>query len=148
MLMPKACCIYWRAGCFVRPSGSCTSIPGSNRNSSGSGADRNIFVDIALCFLSAVAFADDDDAQCVGPRVVLSHDAGLLRFHGLHRGPFLGFAPTGVRVWWDGVAVFTFDGGKVRDLWVLEDIHRLTQRLKNDAHDGLEFTGPGGCHSA
>ena len=52
-----------------------------------------------------------------------------LRYHGYHRGELLGFRPTGRHVWWYGTPFFTFDGAKVRDLWVLGDIHGLTERL-------------------
>jgi len=52
-----------------------------------------------------------------------------LRFHGLHRGPLLGFAPTGRRVDWAGSAHFTFAGGRVADLWVLGDIYGLAKQL-------------------
>jgi hypothetical protein len=35
-------------------------------------------------------------------------------------------------VWWDGAAIFTFDGQKVHDLWVLGDIYGLVGRMKGD----------------
>ena len=53
-----------------------------------------------------------------------------LRFHGLHQRELFGVAPTGRHVWWHGMPVFTFEGAKVRDLWVLGDIHNLIARLK------------------
>jgi predicted ester cyclase len=58
-----------------------------------------------------------------------------LRFHGLHRRELFGIAPTGRHVWWYGMPVFTFEGAKVRDLWVLGDIHNLLARLKGE-HEG------------
>jgi len=54
---------------------------------------------------------------------------GKLRYHGYHRGELLGYRPTGRHVWWYGAPFFTFDGAKVRDLWVLGDIHGLISRL-------------------
>lgn len=54
---------------------------------------------------------------------------GKLRFHGLHRRELFGVAPSGRHVWWHGAPIFTFDGDKVRDLWVLGDIYGLQQRL-------------------
>jgi predicted ester cyclase len=36
-----------------------------------------------------------------------------MRFEGIHRGPFMGFAPTGRRVAWAGAALFTLKGGKL-----------------------------------
>jgi predicted ester cyclase len=54
---------------------------------------------------------------------------GKLRFHGYHRAELFGVPPTGRHVWWFGTPIFTFDGPKVRDLWVLGDIHGLIGRL-------------------
>ncbi len=65
--------------------------------------------------------------------------SGRIRFHGIHRGPLFGQAPTGRHVWWYGAPVFTFEGGRVRDLWVLGDIHGLIGRIAEDAVDQHEF---------
>ncbi len=53
-----------------------------------------------------------------------------LRYHGYHRGELLGHPPTGRHVWWYGTPFFKFDGNKVRDLWVLGDVHWLIERLR------------------
>jgi len=55
---------------------------------------------------------------------------GKMRFHGVHRTELFGVAPSGRHVWWIGIPIFTFDGAKVRDLYVLGDIHGLIGRLK------------------
>lgn len=55
-----------------------------------------------------------------------------LLFHGTHRGEMMGYAPTGKRVEWHGSAHFTFEGDKVRDLWVLGDVHGLLQRFETN----------------
>jgi predicted ester cyclase len=55
---------------------------------------------------------------------------GKVRFHGIHRKELLGVAATGMHVWWYGVPIFTFGDGKVRDLWVLGDLHGLLGRLQ------------------
>lgn len=55
-----------------------------------------------------------------------------MRFHGLHRGPLLGLAPTGRRVEWTGSAHFTFADGRIADLWVLGDLHGLMKQLSPD----------------
>lgn len=52
-----------------------------------------------------------------------------LRFHGIHQQPLFGHPATGRHVWWHGMPIFTFEGTKVRDLWVLGDIHGLIQRI-------------------
>jgi predicted ester cyclase len=56
--------------------------------------------------------------------------SGKMRFHGHHRQELFGIAPTGRHVWWIGMPIFTFDGSKVRDLYVLGDIYGLVARLK------------------
>ena len=58
---------------------------------------------------------------------------GKLRFHGIHRASLFGFAPTGRHVGWHGAPIFHFEGMKVRDLWVLGDIHGLLAQLRGDA---------------
>jgi ribosomal protein S18 acetylase RimI-like enzyme/predicted ester cyclase len=55
---------------------------------------------------------------------------GRMRFHGIHRGDFLGYRPTGKLVEWTGAALFTFWGDKIQNVWVLGDIHGLLQLLK------------------
>ena len=56
--------------------------------------------------------------------------AGKMRFHGFHRQEMFGVAPSGRHVWWIGMPIFTFDGSKVRDLYVLGDVYGLIERLK------------------
>ena len=58
--------------------------------------------------------------------------SGKLRFHGIHRREMFGVAPSGRHVWWYGMPIFTFDGAKVRDLFVLGDTHGLIRRLKGE----------------
>ena len=54
-----------------------------------------------------------------------------MRFGGVHRGSLLGFAATHRRVEWAGSAHFTFADGRIADLWVLGDLHALTQQLRS-----------------
>ena len=56
--------------------------------------------------------------------------SGKMRFHGFHRKELFGVPPSGRHVWWIGMPIFTFEGAKVRDLFVLGDIHGLIDRLK------------------
>jgi len=56
-----------------------------------------------------------------------------MRFEGIHRGPFLGFAPTGCRVDWTGAALFGLIGDKIADLWVLGDVEGLREQLRRNA---------------
>jgi len=56
--------------------------------------------------------------------------SGKVRFRGIHRRELFGVPPSGRHVWWIGLPIFTFEGAKVRDLFVLGDIHGLIARLK------------------
>lgn len=62
-----------------------------------------------------------------------SRVAGKMRFHGYHRQELFGVEPTGRHVWWIGMPIFTFEGAKVRDLWVLGDIHGLMAKLASNS---------------
>ena len=53
-----------------------------------------------------------------------------MRFHGIHRKELFVVPPTGRRVWWIAMPIFTFEGRKVRDLFVLGDLQGLIERLK------------------
>jgi predicted ester cyclase len=61
--------------------------------------------------------------------------SGKMRFHGFHRRELFGVPPSGRHVWWTGMPIFTFDGPKVRDLYVLGDIHGLIARMKDETPD-------------
>jgi len=56
--------------------------------------------------------------------------SGKMRFHGYHQVEMFGVPPSGRHVWWTGVPIFTFDGERIRDLYVLGDIHGLIQRMQ------------------
>ena len=56
--------------------------------------------------------------------------SGKMRFHGFHSKELFGIPPSGRHVWWIGMPIFTFEGPKVRDLYVLGDIYGLIARLK------------------
>ncbi len=65
--------------------------------------------------------------------------SGKLRFHGTHRDTMFGHAATGRHVWWYGAPIFHFDGPRVRDLWVLGDVHGLIRQLTGEQTDGSEY---------
>lgn len=54
-----------------------------------------------------------------------------MKFTGIHVGEFLGYAPSGKRVSWQGCALFTFDGDLIADVWVLGDLKSLEAQLEN-----------------
>jgi len=63
--------------------------------------------------------------------------SGKTRFHGYHQQKIFGVEPSGCHVWWIGMPIFTFDGPKVRGLYVLGGIYGLIARLKGQAETGL-----------
>ena len=52
-----------------------------------------------------------------------------MKFSGIHKGEFMGFSPSGKKISWAGAALFTFEGEKITDLWVLGDIKSLVEQL-------------------
>jgi predicted ester cyclase len=57
-----------------------------------------------------------------------------MRFSGIHRGEFFGYRPASKPVEWLGSALFSFDGEKVADSWVLGDVHGSLQLLEKNAN--------------
>lgn len=60
-------------------------------------------------------------------------------FHGIQREPMFGCPATNKLVGWQGAPIFTFEGGKVRDLWVLGDIYGLIGQIQPAKITGPEF---------
>ncbi len=52
-----------------------------------------------------------------------------LSYTGTHRGEVFGIAPTGRRFEYAGAAIFDFDDGLIREVWVLGDIYGLIRQL-------------------
>jgi predicted ester cyclase len=53
-----------------------------------------------------------------------------MTFSGVHRGVLLGYPPTQRRVSWNGCALFTFQGERIVDVWVLGDLKGLEAQLQ------------------
>jgi predicted ester cyclase len=56
-----------------------------------------------------------------------------MRFSGVQVAPFRSFAPTGMKVEWDGAALFTFRNDLISELWVLGDLANLDASLQKNA---------------
>ncbi len=56
--------------------------------------------------------------------------SGKMRFHGYHRKELFGIPPSGRHVWWIGMPIFTFENGKIQDLYVLGDVQGLIAQMK------------------
>ena len=59
-----------------------------------------------------------------------------MQFSGTHVGAFRGYRPSGLQVSWQGAALFRFEAGRIRELWVLGDLVGLDAVLK--ANSGLQ----------
>ena len=68
-----------------------------------------------------------DDLIAEGDRVV-----ARLTYAGTHRGEVFGIGPTGRRITYAGVAIFTFRNGRIVSGWVLGDIDALRRQLRDD----------------
>ena len=81
----------------------------------------------ATAFLTA--FPDDlqitvDDSFATGDKVAAHWTA-----QGTHKGPLRGIAPTGKDVRWLGVALYYFSGGKIKQVWGLNDTLGMLQQI-------------------
>jgi predicted ester cyclase len=56
-----------------------------------------------------------------------------MRFSAIHAGELRGRPPSGLLVQWEGAALFHFEGGRIRELWVLGDLVGLDALLKSNA---------------
>lgn len=70
--------------------------------------------------------------KCIIEELVSEDDKvfAKMTFTGMHRGEFMGYAPTERRVSWTGCALFTFKGELIADLWVLGDLVSLHEQLE------------------
>ncbi len=58
-----------------------------------------------------------------------SYQAIRWSFHGTHLGPLFGAPPTGKAVAMDGYDILFIEGGKIRELWVEQDMLTLLQQI-------------------
>ena len=65
-----------------------------------------------------------DDLIAEGDRVVVRW-----RLLGTHEGEFGGIAPTGRAITLKGIAIYRVDGGKLRERWVVADLHGLLEEI-------------------
>ena len=74
------------------------------------------------------------DYKCIIEELVSEGDKVFTKmtFTGIYRGEFLDYSPTHESVSWNGCALFTFDGGRIADVWVLGDLKNLENQLKKN----------------
>lgn len=85
----------------------------------------------AVCDYVRMVTTALSDYRCDVETLVVdgSRAAARVRFSGVHRGEFLGYAPTGRRVEWIGAAFFVEEDAALRDIWVLGDLTSLRAQL-------------------
>lgn len=71
------------------------------------------------------------DYKCIIEELVLENNKvfAKMTFTGIHRNDFMGFPPTHNHVSWNGCALFTFEGERITDVWVLGDLKSLEDQL-------------------
>ena len=64
--------------------------------------------------------------------IIASDDRAVARltYSGTHQGALLGRAPTGLRIEYAGVAMFTMAAGRISKVWVLGDLWGLMQQIE------------------
>ncbi|WP_444894832.1 ester cyclase [Microbulbifer sp. SSSA005] len=74
------------------------------------------------------------DYKCIIEDLVEEGDKvfAKMSFTGFHRDEFMGFLPSHKRVTWNGCALFTFEGDRISDVWVLGDLKSLENQLKKN----------------
>ena len=91
---------------------------------SGPDAFRNYYSNVIRSVLPDARY-EVDDMIAEGDKVVVRW-----RLVGTHKGNFLDISPTGKRVTLKGIAIYRLEDNKVAERWVVTDLHRLLQELK------------------
>jgi predicted ester cyclase len=65
-----------------------------------------------------------DDIIAEGDKVVARFSVS-----GTHKGPFMGVAPTGRKVKWDGINIYRVSGGKIVESWAINDNLGVMQQI-------------------
>ena len=81
----------------------------------------------AASFLTA--FPDDLQVTVEDSFAAADKVAARWIAQGTHDGPLRGFAPTGKEVRWLGVALYYFSGGKIKEVWGLNDAFSMMQQI-------------------
>ena len=78
-----------------------------------------------------------ENYHCKITDIVAEGDKVYARLHytGKHRGELFGYAPTHAKIKWDGIAAFTFEDGKIVDIWALGDVQSVTLQLSKYVMD-------------
>jgi len=75
-----------------------------------------------------------EDFKCIIEDLIEEGEkvAAKMTFTGIHRNVFMGYPPSNKRLTWKGCALFTFEGERMSDVWVLGDVKGLGDQLKQN----------------
>jgi len=82
-------------------------------------------------YATAFLTAFPDDLQVTVEDTVAAGDKVAARWtaRGTHNGPLRGVAPSGKDVKWLGVGLFYLSGGRIKDIWALNDALGMMQQI-------------------
>jgi steroid delta-isomerase-like uncharacterized protein len=82
-------------------------------------------------FIIAITNAFPDVHHDIVDMVAEGEDKVAIRFDvtGTHKGEFQGILPSGKKISFDGMEFFTIIDGKIREIWVSEDMMGLMQQI-------------------
>ena len=82
-------------------------------------------------FATAFLTAFPDDLHVSIEEIVAEGDkvAALWTARGTHKGPLRGVGPTGQLVTWIGMAIYYLSGGKIEQVWGLNDALGIMQQI-------------------
>jgi steroid delta-isomerase-like uncharacterized protein len=87
---------------------------------------RDAFWQIVTTVRSALSGYHCEILVCVSEE---SQAFAKMKFSGTHVGPFRNYPPSGLDIAWHGAALFKFEGGRIREIWVLSDTTALDAAL-------------------
>ncbi|PKB64233.1 MAG: hypothetical protein BZY80_03430 [SAR202 cluster bacterium Io17-Chloro-G2] len=72
------------------------------------------------------------DYRCIIEELVSEGEKvfAKMTFTGIHQDELMGYSPTKHQVSWNGCALFSFNGERIADVWVLGDLKDLEEQLK------------------
>jgi steroid delta-isomerase-like uncharacterized protein len=82
-------------------------------------------------FAKAFLIAFPDDLQVTIEDIYADDDKVAARWtaQGTHNGPLRGIPPTGKQVTWMGIGIYHLTGGKIREVWGLNDAPGIMQQI-------------------
>lgn len=95
-----------------------------------SGAPEAIPIEVGAQFIQTFYKAFPDSVHTIED-IIAEGDKVAVRFvlQGTHKGEFSGISPTGYPVKSEGIHIYRFVEGKIKEMWIVEDKLSLVQQL-------------------